>query len=344
MNYTLNSFYKLFSNCIPVKGFTRSLIMDLQREKYFFIPNDLFEILSKKGSTVGQIIKQYGSHNEEIILGYFNYLIERDLVHFAEEEAFFEKFPAINLHYDDYSLVETCIIDITRESKHDYEKIFTELNNLQCKYILLRFKYTASIEDINKVLLYGSTGQIKSFEILVPHGEDITEESLTKLGQSFLRLNKIIVYLSPPYLQGSSNGNSNLAEVVFTDIDLSNNTHCGFIIPEEFSVNINTYTEMLSFNGCLNKKISIDENGDIKSCPIMENSYGNINQNSLYEVMQSTEITKLWNITKESIKECNICEFRNICTDCRGILVDEKDILSKPKNCKYNPFSGEWVK
>ena len=45
--------FKLFANCIPVKGINRSTICDLQRGNYDFIPNDLYEILKfQEGKTI----------------------------------------------------------------------------------------------------------------------------------------------------------------------------------------------------------------------------------------------------------------------------------------------------
>ncbi|NVO08804.1 MAG: hypothetical protein HXX16_02475 [Bacteroidales bacterium] len=42
--------FQLFSCCIPVKGYLRSALYDLQRKNYLFIPNSLFEILANHTS------------------------------------------------------------------------------------------------------------------------------------------------------------------------------------------------------------------------------------------------------------------------------------------------------
>ena len=43
-------YFKLYANCIPVKGASRSIICDIQRIRYHFITNDLFDILLNKAS------------------------------------------------------------------------------------------------------------------------------------------------------------------------------------------------------------------------------------------------------------------------------------------------------
>jgi len=40
---------------------------------------------------------------------------------------------------------------------------------------------------------------------------------------------------------------------------------------------------------------------------------------------------------------CKSSEFRDICLDCRVYRADD-NILSKPKKCKYDPYSNNWEK
>lgn len=102
------------------------------------------------------------------------------------------------------------------------------------------------------------------------------------------------------------------------------------------------YIENRNHNSCLNRKISIDEFGEIKNCPSMKHSYGNINKTHLSEILKIKEYTNLWDINKDGIKVCKDCEYRNICSDCRAYLADANDIFSKPLKCKNNPYTGVW--
>ncbi len=70
-----NKTYRLFSPCIPVKGWQRSIIADLNRHQIVYIPNVLFEILEfGYDRTWGEILKKYGESNREILENYFEYL------------------------------------------------------------------------------------------------------------------------------------------------------------------------------------------------------------------------------------------------------------------------------
>jgi SPASM domain peptide maturase of grasp-with-spasm system len=109
-----------------------------------------------------------------------------------------------------------------------------------------------------------------------------------------------------------------------------------------FSINIKAFSEALKYNTCLNRKISIDKAGEIKNCPSMPESYGNIDVVGLKEALSNKQIKKYWHISKDEIEVCKDCEFRYICTDCRAYLSEPSNERSKPLKCGYNPYTGEW--
>lgn len=140
---------------------------------------------------------------------------------------------------------------------------------------------------------------------------------------------------------------------IFFDIqwiknDIKSFKHCGVVDSKYFYTNLKNFTESIHHNSCLNRKISIDINGDIKNCPSMPESYGNIKDTTLEEAINKPGFKKYWNVTKDDIEVCKDCEFRYICTDCRAYTErtkysDEGLDLSKPLKCGYNPYTNEWA-
>ncbi len=94
--------------------------------------------------------------------------------------------------------------------------------------------------------------------------------------------------------------------------------------------NYEDVAESLNFNTCLNRKLSIDHNGDICNCPSMKDKYGNHHSKELKQVLDDLNLTKLWSVNKDKIKICSSCEFRYICTDCRAFLSNPNNEFSKP--------------
>lgn len=118
--------------------------------------------------------------------------------------------------------------------------------------------------------------------------------------------------------------------------------NCGVVTPKNFTVNLGFYLESRSNNTCLYKKVAIDSIGNIKNCPSQTSSYGNINSIDLIDVLKSEEYLSLGKISKNQIEVCKICEFRNVCSDCRMYLQDSENLYSKPLKCNYDPKSTTW--
>jgi len=180
--------------------------------------------------------------------------------------------------------------------------------------------------------------EIESFELLLEYIPDVDENFWLEFVEKTKKISTLIIYSSP------ENINQNILDcnLYFTKLNISSESHCGCVSMELFNINIQSFTESLSFNSCLNRKISVDAEGNIKNCPSMSESFGNIKDTTLAEALEKPDFKKYWNINKDKIHICKDCEFRHVCTDCRAYVEDPKDILSKPLKCGYNPYIGEW--
>jgi SPASM domain peptide maturase of grasp-with-spasm system len=74
----------------------------------------------------------------------------------------------------------------------------------------------------------------------------------------------------------------------------------------------------------------------------MSNSYGNIVNTNLADVINNSNFTQVWTLNKDKINVCKDCEFRYVCTDCRAYLDSPLDLYSKPLKCGYDPYTCKW--
>lgn len=99
-------------------------------------------------------------------------------------------------------------------------------------------------------------------------------------------------------------------------------------------------------HNCFSKELCITSSGKIYPC-IMErdSSYGNVLESPLSNILLNEKAKKIRGLSKDHIEICCDCEYRYCCFDCRpkakGASV-ESNILAKPSECLYNPYSGEW--
>jgi len=117
---------------------------------------------------------------------------------------------------------------------------------------------------------------------------------------------------------------------------------CDSISFDRMVINMDFYSECINFNSCLNRKISIDAQGNIKNCPSCTQSFGNIKDTTLKQALEHPDFKKFWSITKDQIDVCKDCEFRYMCTDCRVYIKDPVNIYSQPSKCTYNPYIAKW--
>lgn len=321
---------------------TRSILCDLERQSYLQIPNDLYRILTDhRGKSVAEIKAFYGNRYDATIEDYFARLSNAEFV-FATDHP--ELFPVLDSSWDEPFELTNAIIDIDNKSTFELESIFYQLSSLHCKFIQIRFFKSAQIEEMGSIIDFLNSMRSNSIglELLVGYNELSTEADYLLLFKKYKRLNSLIVYGMPGGKVIKRIEHSRY--LVFTPVDLSSEHHCGHISKELFSINIKTFTEALNFNSCLNGKISIDKRGEIKNCPSMTSSFGNIKDTKLSQVLLHPGYKKNWKITKDQVHTCKSCEFRYICTDCRAYVQHpDGDGLSKPLKCGYDPQIGEWT-
>ena len=338
-----NLHFRIFDQCALVKGASRSTVCDLQRKSIKFIPNDLVDILTEhKSISIGDIKSKFDPNDGQVIDSYFDFMLENEFIFLCEKEEL-KLFPKISLTYDQTSIITNAIIDINAASDFDVKSVTYQLSKLGCSQLLIRYFYDVSIDKIKSDLFYLKKSRIEELSLAIPYQKKLTHSSIEHIVIEFPRINSIIIYCTPSGKFKSLRDKNEILGVELTIIDqnISTTGHCGFIGPDYFVANPGFYLESLSYNNCLNRKISIDINGEIKNCPSMEKSFGNVKSTSLSSVADKSSFQKLWHLNKDSIDKCKDCEFRYVCSDCRAFTEDGK-INSKPLHCNYNPYTAKW--
>lgn len=332
-----NKILKLFACCIPVKGFRRSIIYDLQRKQYFFIPNSLFDLLvTEAGKTVYEIESIFPPDEQRILYRYLSFLLDNEIIFLCDpDKANF--FPSIEFNWASPFTLENFILDTDVNSNHDYEKIIKELSDINLRVLQLRFFNNAPFVDLEKLLTIIDLSNIRNVELVMPENrnEQINWEITVK---KFRKITNVTVF--------NADNNSILsydqASVIYSKDRVNNAEQCGIIDKNMFLCNMAFFTEAKNCNTCLNRKLSIDHNGEIKNCPSMQQSFGNIKETTIKEVLSIKELSQSWNINKDSIDVCKDCEFRYMCADCRAFVKDLSNPFSQPAKCNYNPYLAKW--
>lgn len=329
--------FNLYHNCIPVKGYNRSIIYDLQKGKYHFIPNALFDIIQKyRLDDMPKIKDDFSIEEQEIIEEYHSYLRDLDLIN---PESDVDCFPPMNLNWENPSIITNSIICLKNEVDYDFQEVINEIDLLGCKAYQLRFFNHIAVSKLKSYLNAFQDTQCQDLQVILPFSSLYTEKVLRILFEENVRLTGMLFHNSPSRYKIIIHEELRL-KVDFIKDKFNDHSFCGKINPLNFTQNIPFFTESLSHNNCLNRKLTIDENGYISNCPSLPVKYGHVAENKILEIVSSPRFQKLWEIKKDEIKVCQDCEFRYMCLDCRAYL--DSDIKGQPLYCDYNPYLSLW--
>lgn len=331
-------YFIIYQCCIPVKGYTRSILCDTQRGDIHLVPSMMLNIIElAKNMSVSAIKQSFNHEHDEIIEEYFQFLIDRELGFLGSEDEI-DLFPPIDLTWKTPSTITNAIVDSNRDSNHDFVSIAQQLSDLKCQAVELRFYDTLTLDTLGSILKAFDGTEIASIYLILPFNEEIHKDSLLDLLLGQGRVESFTIHSSKRDEQYYLNNKL----IVFSVAKITDQTHCGLILSNYFTPNLNLFTESQHHNTCLNRKIAVDVQGAIKNCPSMSISYGNIRNTTLNDALDTPGFTSLWGISKDQIDICKDCEFRHVCTDCRAYLRQPDNPYSKPLKCGYDPYLGVW--
>ena len=333
----MNGIVRLFSCCIPVKGYRRSFIYDLQRPKSSnAIPNDLYDILVSFPKKSVEEIKGYYHHQfDETIDSYFEFLLEREFAYVFEKEELVH-FPAIENVWDSPSEVTNSILCVTKSGLPTLRPVLVQLSDLRCDAVQFLIYDAVSIGDLMLLASQFDGLRIFSVELLLNHSELFDYAALPSFLDENPRIRRVVIGGCTDEFVVSDN------RISLSSGRLDFQNGCGKIAPQYFSIGMGTFFEGQHHNTCLNRKVCLDTEGNIMNCPFMGICYGNIRDVTLKDAISMKGFTDLWDISKDEIDVCKDCEFRYMCTDCRCFVKHSENVFSQPSKCTYNPYVALW--
>jgi len=339
-------YFYLFADCFPVKGYLRTMLLDIGRRAIYFVDNSYFELLTVlKTHPIGEVLTMLeGEEDMQEFEKFLSYMTEKELGIIVDDLSLF---PPIEVYWDHPSPITNAIIDI-RHLEHDYASIFAQLDTLGCRHLQIRAYEALSRKDIFNILASTAGRHFRDIQIITKYDDNrLPEPDIAAILAKYPKL--CLTIHSSPFNKWLKNDplkgmiDLGLGFVMYIKQPIDSCSACGIINSQTMHIPaIETLMENMTYNGCLNRKISVDEHGEIKNCPSMTTSYGNIKDTQLTDVVRNDEFRTVWHIKKDDIEVCKDCEYRYICTDCRAYTTDPGSLRSKPSKCRYDPYTGQW--
>lgn len=325
----------LFGSCYAVRGFTRSVVCDLQYGKMNFVPNDLLEFLElNQRKCMEEIYQFYNNEENETVDEYVDFLIENDYVFFTDTP---DSFPPLHRKWYSSALVTNVIIDICSENVLLNKDIVCQMDSLGVLAVQIRFKESIEYDKLDEVLSLFLNSSIRSLELVVKFSFDYFTK-LPILARKHLRLSYIIVHSSPDNLQNEYPN----TVCFYTKGDIEVTTGSGPRSTSHLAVNKQLFMEAQFHNPYLNKKLYINDRCEVSNAPNLP-VLGNCLSVQLGEIVKKISVDNLWNVTKDTIRICKDCEFRYFCVDARIPRFDKvtREYYHE-ESCEYNPYNATW--
>lgn len=343
------NYFKIFPNIKVVLGKVNALIHDLDRGSTELIPYDFAVILLEldRKIKIEEILSQYDENDQKIISENLRYVADKEYGIFCSEELFC-CFPSMSLNFDEPNIISNAIIELKVSNIFNLNGYLLQLEELGCFDVSIILYETVSEKIFIDILQQIPQNRLKSVEIISMWYEQINNQFFSHINQFCSQITNLAFYAAPfDRIETLDREKNILFQRQFVTKILKNFTHCGQVELKNFNTNMPKFLEAINYNSCLHKKIAIDIEGNIKNCPAIVQSFGQIKNTRLKEALEKPGFKNYWSITKDHISTCKDCEFRYVCTDCRGYtqknIVNEKGLdISKPLKCGYDPYSGKW--
>jgi SPASM domain peptide maturase of grasp-with-spasm system len=339
----------LFSDCVPVKGAAASAIYDLTRGRISTFPSDYHAFFERfRKHRLGELLDTLSEDDRAGFSDFLRFLFDNEYACMMSDPG---AFPEIPSSWDAPGAIQNAIIDVDAQH-HDYGKLVSELDALGCQHLQVRcYSRLFGVSELATLagLCHGTS--IQSLQAILVHDPARPDDDYAAVVTGNRIICSLIVHSADEdrklVIDRGTRGSSaalTAVEIGFTTKKLSSHLDCGTItVGTLLAPSTPTFTELRHFNGCLNRKVSVDASGQVRNCPAMAESFGDHRGVALSEIAAEARFQRAWRARKDEIAVCRDCPYRYACTDCRAFLEVPDAEDSKPLKCGYDPYTDSWT-
>ncbi len=296
------TYYRIYSHIQAVKGDKVSILYDFQKNQVIYINHslhaliELFDNYSIKELEL-KFKDQISLFNENI-----DYLIKKRVLFKTNSP---QDFLNVDFSYETPEHITNSVLEYS--GNYSLDKVFNELEKLLVKYVELRLhklstmEYEKVFQSLSKYLSQG----VRSLQLMVPYDDKkIIMKILDR--NRYPKIIRILFYNA----KSSTVLLKESVELCFTSENLREIRNKNNDYLNSFVFDSSYFIEAQKYNPYYNKRLCIDQNGDIKNCLKNFNSFGNIDNCVMKDIVVSEEFQKLWYARHDLIEEIKDHELR----------------------------------
>lgn len=328
-------YFKIYGNCILVKGEQESMLCDLQQNESIPISNGLIEIINhlNQNKTVNEIKQFYNNESDEGISKFLEYLHEKGYGFYTNEP---NNFPQLNLQWEFPYAISNALIELNFKNSKLVQKAIKQLTEIGCHTLELHVDNDIDLLSLRKMLDNTQNSCIRNIHIYWKY-YGLNQLDLDELYYCFNTIGFIYIHSVPENICNKSDDYFKSNKIILSSLNYS--ISINKVSKKNLLLNKQSFCEANSFNLALNRKVSIDKFGNIKNYLLHEKKFGNINIDNLASVIQSNSLQANWNFTKDKDEICKECQFRYMCLDFNDYIYSTRNHTER---CDFNPYINKW--
>ena len=293
-------YFVLYSDKIPVSGREQSAICDLGRKRYTFIPNALYEILTRfQDRTIKELGQLY--QRPERIRSYFRFLEQEELGFYTQEP---ERFPRIPLEWSRPESLIGAEIQVADRFEDHHLKGMDELDRAQCKHVEITALDPLPIEEIESLFDLFSGSGFRTIDLLLPFQPSHPIDRTLRSKEAIPEFNILVFYGAPQRIRNSED------HIYWTPKGIEELKAREDPPFQQLILNKEFFLESLEHNPYYNRKVSIDEEGCVKNAIEHSKSFGKIGEEALKNIIERSDFRELWYASNDKVEDVMNWELR----------------------------------
>lgn len=319
-------FLCLFADCKVVQGYGRSVILDLTRARYDYIPNHLAELLTQfHRQPLRSVFDFYGEENADTIDSYLDFLQTNEYIFLAEESEL-DLYPPMSDEWAEPAQVISATVHLQALDFPSAAALLSELENAGCRALFIHSQAPATTAQLSRIAQLLQSSSFEA-ELVLPYSDSLNDAALTNY-QQHTKIRQLTLFNAPAT---ETHGNVQLQTGGFAFTRKAHIVNPGHRF----------YTESLHYNAYLNRKLFVDAEGRVSPHHSSTEVFGHLDE-GLAELLQKPQWNQLFTASKQKTDICRQCEYRNHCFDARLPQQRSANEWFHTTDCGYNPYINKW--
>ncbi len=286
-------YLQLYAHNVPVRGKTGGAIYNLQQGSLVRVPLVLLDLLAQLAVAPLATVRQRYAYDLASFDRYVEFLLAKDLAFHAEELA---RFPALDLAWRYPGALTHAVLEYDF-AHYALPDVLTQLDQLLCRHLELRLSPVGQpAEQLHALLAPLATSTFKTIALFVEHSADLTPAALDELYAAHPKLTYVFCHSAPVTVRSS-----HYPRVLTTRWTLPKGDVAPPLPAPRYIVNSQFFSEAQQHNPYYNGRVCINHLGQFKNCLRHSRSFGQVQTQSLRELITQADFRELWYASPDKI-------------------------------------------